>query len=91
MAAMAMASRNGMLGPAGINLFSNANPTPTKARHNSMDKGSANRSRLLEDFRYKKLNSGHDLVTYTLERGCCMKLIKYSEHPNTGRLRTIKI
>ena len=54
MAAMAAAAvtRNGMLGPAGISLF--GAPTPTaggKARHNSIDKGSANRSRLLEDFR----------------------------------------
>jgi hypothetical protein len=54
MAAMAAAAvtRNGMLGPAGINLFGAATvPNGGKARHNSVDKGSANRSRLLEDFR----------------------------------------
>jgi hypothetical protein len=54
MAAMAAAAatRNGMLGPAGINLFGPATPATGKARHNSIDKGSANRSRLLEDFRF---------------------------------------
>ena len=51
MAAMAAVTRNGMLGPAGISLFGAASPSPGKARHNSIDKGSANRSRLLEDFR----------------------------------------
>jgi pumilio RNA-binding family len=66
-AAVAASSRAGLMGTGAINLFGGV--VPNKTRHNSMDKGSVNRSRLLEDFRNNRYPSLQlrDIASHVVE------------------------
>jgi len=76
-AAVAASSRAGLMGPGAINLFGGV--VPTKVRHNSMDKGSANKSRLLDDFRYIRNKKNLSILFYLI---LCFIFFRNNRYPS---------